>query len=301
MADFLDFSGIYEAVERAVKQYQSSMQTMVKEMVNMTYFELMSVEDLYPFFWLFDLDDSLACVAPAAITGITVANPGVITTEDDHGLVVGDLITMHNIVGMTELNDRIYQVATVPSATTLTVGVNTSTYTAYDSIGTVHHRGLTLATAGKNVGQLRYCSWHDEGPMVPITPEETEKDNRYHWTDVTQRPERFYHGKSYSGTGVETNQIIWHPGADAAYDLRYWFSKRPAKLVNDTDVPLMPPQFHYGIIAGTTARLDDGGVSVETPSIWPTIYSETIENLKQFNRKYWKAQENLKAEPPYLL
>jgi hypothetical protein len=274
---------------------------MVKEMVNMTYFELMSVEDLYPLFWLFDLDDSLAAVAPSSISAVSSANPGVFETEDDHGLSVGDLVTIHNLGGMVQMNDRIAQIATVPSDTTFTLGINTSTYTAYTSGGTVHHRGLTLATAGKNVGQLRYCSWHDQDIMTPITPEETEKHNEYHWTENTQRPERFYHGKSYSGTGVETNQIIWHPGADAAYDLRYWFSKRPAKLVNDTDVPLMPPQFHYGLAAGTIARLDDGGVSVETPSIWPTIYSETIENLKQFNRKYWKAQENLAAEPPYLL
>jgi hypothetical protein len=284
---------------------------MVKEMINMTYFEIQGIDDLYPFFWLFDMDDSLACVGPSGITGISRANPGVFDTEigdvpetGAHGLKVTDLITMHNIGSMTELNDRIYMVSTVPSPLTFTVGVNTSTYTAYDtdkSRGVVHHRGLTLATPGKNVGQLRYCSWHDEDIMVPITPEETEKHNEYHWTDNTQRPERFYHGKGYSGTGTETNQIIWHPGADAAYKLRYWFSKRAAKLVNDTDVPLMPPQFHYGIVAGTTARLDDGGVSVETPSIWPTIYSESIENLKQFNRKYWKAQENLQAEPPYLL
>lgn len=302
MADYLAFSDIYGAVERAVKHYQSSMQTLVKEMVNMVYYEVMGIEDLYPFYWMMDFDDSLASVAPSSVSAVSKANPGVITTSADHGLAVGDLVTLHNLGGMTELNDRIYQVATVPASNTFTVGVNTSGYTTYTSGGTVHHRGLTLQTSGKNVQRIMWASWHDEGePMSPITPPEIEEDTRYHWTDNTQRPERFYHGKSVSATGTETNQIIWHPGADAAYKLRYWFEKRFSKLVNDSDVPLLPPQFHYGLSAGAIARLSEYEVQVESQVIWPKIYAETIENLKQYNRKYWKEQEDMQWKPPYLL
>jgi hypothetical protein len=209
---------------------------------------------------------------------------------------------MHNLGGMTELNDRIYQVATVPNTTTFTVGVNTSGYTTYTSAGTVHHRGLTLNTSGKNVQRVPWASWHDEDIMTPITPPEIEKEaSRYHWTVSTQRPERFYHGKSFTSAGVETNQIIWHPGADAAYRLRYWFEKRATKLVNDTDVPLMPPQFHYGLVAGTIARLAEAEVQVENQIIWPGIYKGTLEKLRQFNNKYWKEQENMDVKAPYLL
>jgi hypothetical protein len=302
MADYLLFSEIYGAVERGIKHYDSSMTAMVKEMVNMTYFEIMGVDELYPFYWMVDLDDTLASVAPADVSGVTKANPGVITTSAAHGLSVNDLVTMHNLGGMTELNDRIYTVASVPLSTTFTTSVDTSGYTTYTSGGTVHHRGKTLATSGKDVQRLLWVSWHDEDIMTPITPEEIEKEaSRYHWTSVTQRPERYRHVKSFAAAGTETNQIIWYPGADAAYDLRYWLEKRPAKLAADANVPLLPPQFHYGIVAGTIMRLAEAEVQVENQIIWPGIYKQTIESLKEFNRKYWKQQENMDAKPPYLL
>lgn len=302
MADYLAFSEIYGAVERAVKQYQSSMQAMVKEMVNMAYFEIMGIDELWPLYWMVDLDDTLASVAPATITGISKAASGVITTDAAHGLAVSDLVTMHDIAGMTEMNDRIFQVATVPTTTTFTVGVNTAGYTTWSSGGVVNHRGLTLATSGKNVQRLLWVSWQNEDVMTPITPQEIEDNpSRYHWVNVTQRPERYYHGKGFDGTGTENNQIIWHPGADAAYQLRYWLEKRAAKLVNDTDVPLLPPQFHYGVVAATVARLAEYNVQVENAVIWPKIYEETIQSLKAFNRRYWEQQENWQAEKPYLL
>jgi hypothetical protein len=79
-----------------------------------------------------------------AITGITQAAQGVITTSGAHGLVEGDRVVVQSVVGMTELNNRSYYVDEAPSATTLTLEtmddgdpVDTSAYTAYVSGGTI--------------------------------------------------------------------------------------------------------------------------------------------------------------------
>lgn len=76
-----------------------------------------------------------------AISGITQASPGVITSAT-HNLVSGDKVEIKNVVGMTQLNNKIWT-AEVLSSTTLSLkdatstAVDTTTYTAYASGGTL--------------------------------------------------------------------------------------------------------------------------------------------------------------------
>src|SRR6267142_2741024 len=75
-----------------------------------------------------------------AITAITQANPGVITSNA-HGFANGDWVFISNVVGMTQLNGNTYIVAGVTANTyTLTDlfgnAVNTTTFGAYISGGT---------------------------------------------------------------------------------------------------------------------------------------------------------------------
>jgi len=299
MADFLTFAEIYAEIEKVIKHFDSSQTNMVKAMANMVYLdELMVADDLYPLYWLVDFDDSLKSVAPATITDLTDANPGVVTATA-HGFATGDLITIHNVVGMTEVNDRIYYVTYV-NANSFSI-VDTSGYTAYTSGGTAHHRGKTLATTGKNVQRILEVAWRDGGLMTEITPQEIEADTAHHYSEITCRPQRWYHGKGFTSAGVETNQLIWFPGADAEYILRYWLEKRASPLSADGDVPLLPPQFHHAIIAGAVMRLAESKVQVENAVVWPGIYKQQIKALVSFNRRYYEEHEALRRGKPYLL
>ena len=80
---------------------------------------------------------------PIFVTGITAANPGVVTAPT-HGLSNGDLIALHGVAGMTEANDNIYKVAnktadTFELNTAADAAVNTSGFTAYTNGGAVYH------------------------------------------------------------------------------------------------------------------------------------------------------------------
>jgi len=82
----------------------------------------------------------------SSLSGVTQANPGVFTTTGAHNLVVGQLITITGVVGMTQLNGNTYVVNTTPLSTTFTVtfqgtALNTTSYTAYSSGGTVTPTG----------------------------------------------------------------------------------------------------------------------------------------------------------------
>lgn len=75
----------------------------------------------------------------AAISGITQANPGVITVPSGHGFAVGDLAGLEQIVGMTELNGT-DEIITAVADTTITITSDTTAFTAYDSLGVIFHR-----------------------------------------------------------------------------------------------------------------------------------------------------------------
>lgn len=74
--------------------------------------------------------------ANATITGATQANPCVITTSGAHGFSNGQLIYIYGVVGMTQLNGRLYTLANVTGTTFELSGVNSTGYTAYTSGGT---------------------------------------------------------------------------------------------------------------------------------------------------------------------
>lgn len=303
MTDYMTFDDLFTQVSRAIKDFQESQANLVKMVINQVYLtEVLHVDDLYPLFWLVDFDDSIESQAPSTITGISVAANAIVTTSAVHGLAIGDLVTIHAVVGMTEINDQIYQVVAVPDTTHVTLSCSSASFTAYASGGTMHHRGTTLQTSGKNVQRLLLAEWHDEAKMEQILPEEmSEWTGRFHYTDDTERPERWYFGKSYTTTGTEVNQIIWHPGADASYRLRYWFETRPTRLVNDADVPLLPPMFHDAIVAGAIVRLAENNVQVENGLVWPGIYKAHIGALVEFNRKYYLDNNRIDRQHPFMV
>ena len=84
------------------------------------------------------------------ITAISKANPGVITTASNHGLVVGDAIYISGVGGMTQLANGFYVVNTKPADNTITlkgyangVPVNTTAFSTYTSGGTIQYTAQT--------------------------------------------------------------------------------------------------------------------------------------------------------------
>jgi hypothetical protein len=70
------------------------------------------------------------------VANITQANPGVVTTNLNHGYTTGQVVQINGIVGMTQLN-AVNLTITVTGLQTFSVGVNTSGYGAYVSGGVV--------------------------------------------------------------------------------------------------------------------------------------------------------------------
>ena len=83
------------------------------------------------------------------ITGITQANPAVVTYSGADNFNNNDIISIQDVVGMTEINGKRYTVANVDTgANTFELsGINSTGYTAYSSAG-VALSGLSVPTFG---------------------------------------------------------------------------------------------------------------------------------------------------------
>ena len=88
-------------------------------------------------------NDAHITETPVVITGVTAANPAVVTTSGAHGYTNGDEVYITGVVGMGELNNGRYIVGNVATTTMeltnqLTgVALDSSAFTAYSSAGTV--------------------------------------------------------------------------------------------------------------------------------------------------------------------
>jgi uncharacterized protein (TIGR02217 family) len=74
----------------------------------------------------------------ASVTGITQAASAVLTVGA-HSFAVNESVHIAGVVGMTQINNQRGQITAV-GATTITVNINSSAYTAYTSGGTVNTR-----------------------------------------------------------------------------------------------------------------------------------------------------------------
>lgn len=71
---------------------------------------------------------TFAATATATVTGITKANPAVVTTLAAHGYANGALIYLRLVTGMTQVNNLAFTIGSVTANTFALVGVNSTSY-----------------------------------------------------------------------------------------------------------------------------------------------------------------------------
>lgn len=104
--------------------------------------------------------------SPVTITGISLANPGVVTAAA-HGFTAGQQVYISGVWGMLQVNDRYFTVGTTTTNTFQLLdqfgnNVNTTAYSAYTANGSVASV-VTLATpyAIADIPKLRYAQVGD--------------------------------------------------------------------------------------------------------------------------------------------
>ena len=301
MSNFLTFENIYQTVMKAIADSQYARSDEVKAIVNQVYLnEILHADDLYPLYWLMEVDDTKKSKARATITGITKASPPVVTATA-HGFVDGDLVTIYGVAGMTELNYRTFLVDDAAANTfelqdLSGVDIVGAGYTTYTSGGYAHHRGISLTDCEKVIRANWYG--YNKG-MDFIGPDQLEDQSSW-MDDSRSRPLKCMHKQIYTSAGTQLDYLMWFQASDAAYNLRLWYVKQADRLSSTSDVPLLPPQFHDAIIAGAITRLGENKVQVEAGVVWPTIYNAEVDSLVAFNRNWWEEHKPFERSKLFL-
>jgi hypothetical protein len=102
-------------------------------------------------------EESLPSLQEFDITGITQANPGVVSAAG-HDFTNGQIVELSGVVGMTEVNGNEYTVANVVAGVSFSI-VNTTGFTAYVSGGTVKRIFYASAASALNASNYVTLSW----------------------------------------------------------------------------------------------------------------------------------------------
>lgn len=167
---------------------------------------------------------SITTVA-ATISAATAANPCQITATS-HGLITSGTaeVVIKSVSGMTELNDTEYT-ATYVSANALTLGIDSSAYTAYTSGGYISKRKYsTLATTLYTPCQEGWIVKSNSRDKITLTSEKALLD--YDPVEATE-PSEFYVDGS--------NNICFPSYPDDAYTIKIPYYTLPTALTQTSD------------------------------------------------------------------
>lgn len=164
-------------------------------------------------------DDGLVLETAKNITGITKANPGVVTAVG-HGYANGDEVYISGVGGMDEVNGQIYRVAnkatdTFQLNTPEGTAVDTSAYTTYTSGGTAK-RIYTIVSPyiEADLRQLKFAQ----------TPEvQYWAHNAYAPRKLTSVADTNWTMATYTRTNDPFGSANEMPGAVGLYGGRLWF------------------------------------------------------------------------------
>jgi hypothetical protein len=93
---------------------------------------------------LFDISTLVG--SQLSVSGISNANPGVVTTNLSHGLTTGNVITLSGVAGMTGING-VPLTVTVLTPTTFSIGINTTSSGSYVSGGAISPNPRNIAVS----------------------------------------------------------------------------------------------------------------------------------------------------------
>lgn len=87
---------------------------------------------------MYEVSIGATCIATTmAITGASQADPCVITVASTAALTTGDMIMIASVVGMVELNSKLYKITVIDGTTFSLDDIDSTGYTAYGSAGTI--------------------------------------------------------------------------------------------------------------------------------------------------------------------
>ena len=225
-----------------------------------------------------DLGRTIGTITTVAadLSAATAASPCSITATA-HGLISSSTCTavVKSVVGMTELNDTEYT-ATYVDANTLTLGIDSSAYTAYTSGGYISKRIFTdLASTMYTPCQQGWIVKDNTRQTLDLVSENILLD--YDPTEATE-PSQFYVDGS--------NNVCFPSYPDDAYTIKipYWTLPTALTLTTDT-MPFLGLMDNVFIEALTIRSQNRDEYDITMELKWQSFLMERVKRVIAMRKK----------------
>jgi hypothetical protein len=200
---------------------------------------------------MYNIAIGVTCIASTkAITGASQANPCEITCAS-HGFLTGQVIMITAVVGMTQLNDKLYTLTSTGGDTFTLDGVNSSGYTLYGSAGTITYGTFYAAK--------------ESTAMKTFTASNTTATDHWGATGIAALMEAFTPAFVTAGGGAleqrfgnsatPTNQVFAEDTSGNDYKLTSLGFPVTSSSVNATGVNLFGKDYFYQYIRNELCAL----------------------------------------------
>ncbi len=195
-------------------------------------------------------------VTSKSIQSITKASTTTITTVNYHGFKIGDVLNLSGVVGMTQINGLTGNVLAVPNSVSVIVDINSSSFSAYTSGGTV---GLVTPR------YVSYFTFFSEQTIFEMTFQQSFKDMILAHESFTPKSLTYYTDEYWAFTDASTSPDIPTPGGLSLSGTlgtnTYWgvtavrqdtFEESLIAVIGGNAAPtdVAPVTFNWGTVAG---------------------------------------------------
>jgi hypothetical protein len=198
---------------------------------------------------MYEVSIGVTCIASTkTISGATKANPCVLTLNNTTGLTTDDIVMITAVVGMTQLNDKIYKITVIDGTTVSLQGIDSSGYTDYASAGTLTYGKFYAAktdvamkdfTPGNSLATDHWGATGVAAMMIEFTPQ-------------------FKGGAFGQRFGSSTNQVLSEATSGAGWLLTGIGYPKDANGIDTTGTDLFGKDYFYQYIRHELCLLSGG-------------------------------------------
>jgi hypothetical protein len=207
------------------------------------------------------------------ITGITQAATAVITAPG-HTVIVGDIVFLDGVLGMTQINGGPYNVTGV-AGNAITINVNSTNFSAYQDRGVIQRQ---IGTVNYITGAIT-LNWG-------VAPDAGEVIRSSYIPYVASRPRDilFFH-----------NQFLFRPIPDRAYKVDVVVQGVPTEILAESDAPEIRQWWQVLALGAALKIFEDNGDQEQYARFRPIFE----EQLALTGRRTVKQQTSRRVVTPF--
>ncbi len=258
----MTFKRIYERIQKIIHDHTATGLVDIKEAINEAYNEICNLEDWW---WLKRLHEFYT--KPSY-------NAGSVSVEEDSNLIAGSSTAFAAAhVNMKFVYSEFPEQFTVSSVVDVDTIKLSEDYTGDDDSGDAYcifEKEISLPSDFRRPFKVKLSG----RPLDQIGEREMKERIFPRW--APSRPTEYT---------LTVSTLLFNSCPDEKYYGELWFWANPTVLSGDSDVPVIPAQFHQALVLGGYLKMNEGNEDIELNPRYEKSYERILRNLFENNER----------------